>query len=127
MKRAILVLAIALISACGSDTPPGTAATEKAPLFRAWSLISGNFNMDLSGMGIGTNAVSFYLLAGATCEADIIIAGDGRTGGMSIVDSTYSGLGVDPGCVGFNGTYTYTATATSLVICQGADCSLQFN
>jgi hypothetical protein len=129
-KLGVLILGLLFCVACGKDDGSAAATptpAAKAPLFRAWTADSVDFNLDFSTMSVGFNAASFYLLAGGTCEIDLIIGGDGYSGAMTIADSTYSGLNADPGCALLNGNYTYNATATDLVICKGADCSLQFN
>ena len=112
-----LLLICLLFVGCGKSDEQNTAGTKS--LFSRWIGDSDGMILDLTGASCGSPiTVHFNPLAGGVCNGTFACYGNSASGNMIFAGFTYAPGSatpdVDPGCAGYNSTYTYTNNGTTL-------------
>lgn len=116
MKRAIGVLLVVGLSACGGG---GGGGDEPKDLFSLWTNTDTGAPMDLRGAEFSTPfPVSFYFVDGSQCDCTLNIVGTQSDGSYFLNACVYRyGTGDrDPGCNALDGTGNYAKTSDTLTI-----------
>lgn len=130
MKLSLVFIMLGLVgcasSSGGGDSSGGGGTTTK-DLQSSDGWVSNtnsqtNFNLEFTILYSGlSNNVSFYLTDGKCNTAVVVPSGSSTAQGSFVVSSsTYAGTGnggVDPGCAGLIGSYTYTNIEADLSLC----------
>lgn len=124
MKRLLLVLLTGLsIAGCKSGGSSAAGCGSK-DFFSQWTANDGSHYLDFTG-GVfnSTYATSFNFGGGVACNFDVTGSGAQCGGSIVVANSTHNGIGADPGCNTFNGTYTFGKNANGLSICDSGGCT----
>lgn len=120
--RILLALLIGLsLSACKSGG--SEAGCGSKDFFSTWVATDNSHWLDFRG-GSFNQAYSVYfdMGGGSRCTFDILATGQQCSGDITVANSTWNNVGVDPNCALLNGLYQFGKNTNGLSICSGGSC-----
>lgn len=122
MKSVSVVLIIMLLAVGCAPSGSGGGGGSYKPLESTWTNTTNSAtHVDLSNILIfsGIAVYRLFYLNGGQCTVHVEVTGTDGSGAIVVDLSTYTGGGggVDPGCAGLLGSYTYSNSNATLSLC----------